>query len=127
MKLWLGSQELVAELALTPKQREIGMMFRTNIAENEGMLFVFALPWRVSFWMTNVPISLSCAYIDPEGEILEIRDMKAHDPTPIISQTERIQYVLETKQGWFERNKVGVGSMVRTEHGSLDETFFNQR
>ena len=41
MKLWLGAEEMVAELALTGEQMQTGMMFRTNLAENAGMLFVF--------------------------------------------------------------------------------------
>src|ERR1051326_2976431 len=42
--LWIGPQVMVAELALTPLQVQTGMMFRTNMAENEGMLFVFGIP-----------------------------------------------------------------------------------
>ena len=51
MKLWLGAEEMVAELALTGPQMQTGMMFRTNLAESAGMLFVFPAPHRASFWM----------------------------------------------------------------------------
>jgi uncharacterized membrane protein (UPF0127 family) len=124
VKLWLGPQEITAEQALSEGQIQTGMMFRKEMAENEGMLFVFSAPHQVSFWMRNTLIPLSCAYIDPEGAILEIHDMKALDETPIRSQTNRVQYVLEVNQGWFERNKVGVGMLVRTEQGTLRETYF---
>jgi hypothetical protein len=127
IKLWLGAQEVTAELALTRLQISTGMMFRTNLAEHEGMLFVFALPHRASFYMKNTLLPLSCAYLDPDGTILEIRDMKPLDETPIEAATDRVQYVLEMKQGWFERNKVTVGAEVRTERGSLRETFFRGR
>src|SRR6476660_613630 len=50
--LWIGPHIMVAELALTPVQVQTGMMFRTNMAENEGMLFVFAKPQPRAFWMT---------------------------------------------------------------------------
>src|SRR5262245_10530622 len=67
MKLWVGAQELATELALNDRQRMTGMMFRTNLAENEAMLFVFPVPHRTSFYMKNTTVPLSAAYIDPEG------------------------------------------------------------
>ena len=127
VRLWVGAQEIVAEVASTQRQLEIGMMFRTNILENEGMLFLFPNSIRMSFWMTNVPIALSCAYMDRQGTILEIYDMKPNDPTPILSKSSDIQFVLETKQGWFDRNNVATGMVVRTERGSLAETFFRRQ
>jgi hypothetical protein len=124
VKLWLGTQEIAAEIALTLRQIETGMMFRTNISESEAMLFVFAAPHQASFWMKNVPLALSCAYLDPEGIILEIRDMHPQDTNPIVARSERVQFVLETARGWFERHQVSTGALVRTEMGSLRETFF---
>ena len=126
VKLWLGAHELSAEVARTEKERTIGMMFRTNIAENEAMLFVFPYAARVAFWMKNVPIPLSCAYLNREGVILELHDMKPHDETPIPADSREVQYVLETAQGWFERNQVGPGTLVQTDKGSLRETFFGR-
>lgn len=126
-KLWLGAQELSAELAHTPLQVQTGMMFRTNMAETEGMLFVFSVPHRASFWMRNTLIPLSCAYIGSDGTILEIHDMKPKDETPIEAGTDKIQYVLEVNRGWFDRNKVSTGMVVRTERGSLRESFFGRR
>ncbi len=127
VKLWLGSKELITEIARTPNQLATGMMFRKEMAENEAMLFIFAQPHKASFYMKNTLIPLSCAYIDSEGVILEIRDMKPLDEKPIEAASNRIQFVLETKQGWFERNKVGVGALLRTEKGSLVETFLGRR
>jgi uncharacterized protein len=126
IKVWLGSEELVTEVARTDLQLRTGMMFRETIAENEAMIFVFDRPDYRAFWMTNVSVPLSCAYIDPNGVILEIHDMTPQETKPIESATDRIQYVLETKQGWFDRNKVSTGMVVRTEIGSLAETFFRR-
>ena len=56
LKLWLGAEELVAELALTGVQQQTGMMFRTTMAENAGMLFPFTAPPRVGFWLMNCPL-----------------------------------------------------------------------
>lgn len=127
IQLWLGSQELIAEQALTEDQVQTGMMFRTEMAENEGMLFVFGVAHQAQFWMRNTLVPLSCAFIDPTGVILEVRDMKSLDETPIASKFQNVQYVLETKQGWFERNRVSPGMVVRSERGTLEETYFGKR
>jgi len=127
IKVWLGSQELVTEVAATDLQIRTGMMFRETIAENEAMLFVFDRPEYRAFWMKNVSVPLSCAYIDPDGVILETHNMTPQETKPIESASDRIQFVLETKQGWFERNKISTGTVVRTERGSLAETFFRRR
>ena len=127
LKLWLGAQELATELAITPVQIQTGMMFRTNLAENAGMLFVFPDRDRRGFWMKNCPHPLSCAYIDSDGVILETYDMKPHDESSILSRSDQIQYVLEVNQGWFKRNNVGAGAVIRSERGTLRETFFKRR
>ena len=127
IKLWLGAREIVAELATNDAQRMAGMMFRTTMGEDEGMLFIFPVPHRTGFWMKNTLIPLSCAYIDPEGQILEIHNMTPKDETPILAASNRILFVLETNQGWFEKNKISVGTVVRTEQGSLMETFLRRQ
>src|SRR5579862_9075552 len=58
MKLYLGAQQMTTELARTEKEQECGMMFRTNMAENEGMLFLMPRPMRASFWMKNCTLPL---------------------------------------------------------------------
>src|SRR5947207_329479 len=127
IKVWLGSQELVTEIARTDLQIRTGMMFREAIAENEAMIFVFDRPDYRAFWMKNVSVPLSCAYIDPDGVILEIHDMTPQETKPIESATNRIQFVIETKEGWFDRNKVSTGAVGRTETGSVAGPFFRRR
>ncbi len=123
MKLWLGPEEMIAELALTPEQRQTGMMFRTNMAENAGMLFAFALPHRAAFWMKNCIVPLSAAYIGADGVILELHDFEPGNTNAVVAASDRVQFVLETPRGWFKRHNVTVGAVVRTEHGSLAGTF----
>jgi uncharacterized protein len=103
------------------------MMWRTNMAEMEGMLFIFGEPHRASFWMRNTLLPLSCAYIDSAGVVLELRDMQPRDETGLEAETDRVQYVLEVNQGWFRRHGIDRGAMVRTDRGSLAETFFGKR
>jgi uncharacterized membrane protein (UPF0127 family) len=123
IKLWLGTQQLDTEVALTLPQVSTGMMFRTNMLENEAMIFVFAEPRPREFYMKNCVVPLSAAYMDSDGTILEIVSLVPGVEVPVASQSDKVQFVLETKQGWFERNKVPVGSVIRTERGSLRETF----
>lgn len=127
LKLYVGANELTTELALSELQIRTGMMFRTNVLENEAMLFVFPGPRQVGFWMKNVDIPLSCAYIDPDGIILETHDMVPHEEKAIQSASDRVQFVLETKKGWFDRHNIKPGVLIRTERGSLLETFFKRR
>ena len=126
MKLWLGPKEVTAELALSLVEIQTGMMFRKEMGENEGMLFVFPRPHRTAFYMKNTYVPLTCAYIDAEGAIAELHDLEPLNQTPVEARTDNVQYVLEMKRGWFEKNKIGVGTVLRTEHGSLPDTFFRK-
>jgi uncharacterized membrane protein (UPF0127 family) len=126
IKVWLGAQELVAEVATQPLQIATGMMFRTNLLENEGMLFVFGDVAPRNFYMRNCTVPLSAAYIGPDGVILEIAKLDPGDEVGVQSTNSNIQFVLEVRQGWFERHNVPAGSVVRTERGSLAETFFRR-
>jgi hypothetical protein len=122
-KLFVGNQEIDSEVAVTERQLAKGMMFRKEMGEKEGMLFVFSFPHRASFYMRNTILPLSCAYIDADGAILEIHDMKPLEEKPITAATDQIQYVLETAQGWFERHQITIGANVRAQGGSLKATF----
>lgn len=125
MKLWLGAEEIDAELALTLEQEATGLMYRTNPpGEKEGMLFPLPVTQQASFWMTNCPVPLGAAYISPDGVIQEIHAFQANDARPVFSARENIRFVLETSAGWFERHHIGTNTVVRTEHGSLMQTFF---
>ena len=123
LKLWLGSEELAAEMALTAEQERTGMMFRTNITDTDAMIFVFPFPQRASFWMKNCPESISAAYIDPEGVIQEIHHLEKQDTNAVTAATDNIKYVLETSDGWFDRHHISTGTVIRTERGTLAETF----
>jgi uncharacterized membrane protein (UPF0127 family) len=76
--------------------------------------------------MRNCFVPLSAAYISPEGVILEIINMKPHDETGIPSQSANVQFVLEVPQGWFARHNISPGAVIRTDKGSLRETFFQK-
>jgi hypothetical protein len=123
MKFYLGAETLDVELALTWEQERTGMMFRTNLTDKDAMFFVLTEPQRASFWMTNCPESLSAAYITPEGVIAEIHHLEKNDNVGVVANSDNILYVLEVKDGWYTRHNISTGTVVRTEKGTLRETF----
>lgn len=103
--------EVEAEIAEDEAKRRKGLMERTELAENAGMLFVYDREQSLSFWMRNTLIPLSIAYIGAEGRIVDIQDMQPLDETPHPS-AEPAQYALEVNQGLFEERGVEVGDEV---------------
>ena len=127
MKIYLGAETFDAELALTSEEEMTGMMFRTNIQETDAMLFVLPQPQRANFWMKNCPESISAAYITADGVIQEIHHLEKNDTNGVVAARDDIQFVLETKEGWFARHQIAPGAMITSEKGSLAETFLQRR
>jgi uncharacterized membrane protein (UPF0127 family) len=100
--------ELSVEIADDPAEQQRGLMERTELAENAGMLFVFEQEQQRSFWMKDTLIPLSIAYIDSGGRIIDIQDMEPLDTTPHPS-AEPAQYALEVNQGFYEEHGIEVG------------------
>jgi uncharacterized protein len=90
-----------------------GLMDRTTLGENRGMLFVFPEERELSFWMKNTLIPLSIAFIDSESRIIDIQDMKPLDDVPPhYVSAEPAQQALEVNQGFFDERDVRVGDRV---------------
>lgn len=102
-------------IADTPKKQMQGLMFRTELAENEGMLFVFDKPDKRHFWMKNTYLPLDIIFIDENKTILQIEhvDPCAADPCSIYSSNSNaVAYVLETNQNVTLENNVVVGNKI---------------
>lgn len=127
LKMFVGTVELQVEQARTEKQIQTGMMFRKKMADTQGMLFIHPDVRERGYWMKNVTVPLSIAYIDPAGRILEVHDMEPLNTNSVFSVSRNIQYALEVPQGWFKRKGVGPGAVVMTEKGSLPKTYFPNR
>ncbi|MCF7669628.1 MAG: DUF192 domain-containing protein [Verrucomicrobia bacterium] len=125
--LYVGTNTVTAEIAQRPIQISTGLMFRKQLEENHGMLFVFAQPHRASFYMKNTSIPLTCAYIDSEGVILEIHDMQPFNEEPITAEHDNIQFVLEMSQNWFANHGVTTGAVITADSGSLSDVFIPTR
>jgi uncharacterized protein len=102
--------EVRVEIADDDAERARGLMHRTALAENRGMLFVFRREEQLSFWMKDTLIPLSIAFIDSEGRIVDIQNMKPlDDDPPSYVSAEPARYALEVNRGFFEERGVEVG------------------
>ena len=107
----VGPHPVAAEVAATPDQRTIGLMYRFSLPADHGMLFVFPEPQPLSFWMRNTYIPLSIAYIDVEGRILNVVELAPRSDATHPSRGEAL-YALEMRKGWFADKGVGPGTRV---------------
>lgn len=110
--LYAGMHRIVAELAVTPEQRAIGLMGRRSLEENQGMLFVFEDPRKQCFWMENTLVPLSIAFLRDDGTITNIEHMQPLDRSAHCS-TEPVRYALEVRQFWFDQRNIKPGLQIR--------------
>ena len=111
-RLQAGIHNISAELAITPEQREIGLMNRSSMGSNEGMLFVFERPGQQCFWLKNTLIPLSIAFLADDGSIVNIDSMKPQTLDSHCSE-KPVRYVLEMNEGWFAKRGIKAGAKVR--------------
>ncbi|MGH8747424.1 MAG: DUF192 domain-containing protein [Burkholderiales bacterium] len=109
--LSLGMREIHAELANSVPARMQGLMYRTSLAPNSGMLFLYEHPAMECMWMKNTLIPLSVAFFDQAGTLINVEPMQPQ--TEDSHCTERpASYSLEMEQGWFARNGIGAGAVL---------------
>lgn len=111
LKLAAGIHNIVAQVAQTPDERATGLMFRSALPANEGMLFVFEHPAKQCFWMKNTLLPLSAAFISDDGTVLNIEDMKPQTLDSHCSVAP-VRYVLEMNQGWFAKRGIKPGTRL---------------
>ena len=109
--LKVGPHAVAAEVASTPDQRSLGLMYRFSLPADHGMLFVFPEPQPLAFWMRNTYIPLSIAFIDAEGRILNVDEMAPRSDATHPSRGEAL-YALEMRKGWFAERGVAPGARV---------------
>lgn len=103
---------LKVEIAQDEETRMHGLMYREDMPEDEGMLFVFSEQRILSFWMRNTFIPLDIAFINTEGLIVDIKRMEPLDESRQYISLAPALYALEVNAGWFEKNKIKIGSEV---------------
>ena len=111
IKLNAGMFLIDTQVASTPEQREIGLMFRQQMPQNEGMLFVFERPGEQCFWMKNTLLPLTAAFVADDGTIVNLADMKPQTTDSHCSK-KPVRYVLEMNQGWFAKKGIKTGTKL---------------
>jgi uncharacterized membrane protein (UPF0127 family) len=107
-KLNAGMHVLDVQLAQTPEQRQIGLMWRKEMPQHEGMLFVFEQAAQQCFWMRNTLIPLSAAFVADDGTVVNIADMKPQSDDSHCSD-KPVRFVLEMNLGWFAKRQIKAG------------------
>jgi uncharacterized membrane protein (UPF0127 family) len=109
--LTAGIHQIDTQLALTPEQRQIGLMHRREMPQQEGMLFVFEQAGTQCFWMKNTLLPLTAAFVDDQGTIVNLADMRPQT-TDSHCSAKPVRYVLEMNVGWFTKKGIKAGSKL---------------
>jgi uncharacterized protein len=112
VKLSAGMHQIDAQVALTPEQRQIGLMFRKNMPQHEGMIFVFEQPAEQCFWMKNTLLPLTAAFVADDGTIVNLADMKPQS-TDSHCSAGPVRYVLEMNKDWFSKKGIKAGTKLQ--------------
>src|SRR3990167_1534486 len=112
VKLSAGMHLIDAQVAATIEQRSTGLMFRRDMPQSEGMLFVFEQASVQCFWMKNTLLPLTAAFVSDDGTIVNFADMKPQT-TDSHCSAKPVRFVLEMNQGWFAKKGIKPGSRLR--------------
>jgi uncharacterized membrane protein (UPF0127 family) len=104
-----AADTVVAEVAATPEERSEGLMYRDEVPDGTGMLFVFPDSRVRSFWMANTYVPLDIAYLDPSFRVVDIVQMEPLVTESYVSSAPAM-YGLEVRQGWFAEEGIEVGA-----------------
>ncbi len=108
VSLRAGTFGIQAQVASTPEQMSTGLMFRREMPQHEGMLFVYPAPGMHCFWMKNTLLPLTIAFIADDGRIVNLADMKPQSLDSHCS-AQPVRYALEMNQGWFAKRGITAG------------------
>ena len=111
VKLTTGMHVIDAQVATTTEQRMTGLMFRQEMPQHEGMLFVFEYPSQQCFWMKNTLLPLSVAFVDDDGTIVNLDEMQPQTLNSHCS-AKPVRYVLEMNKGWFSKKGIKAGTKL---------------
>ena len=100
-----------AELADTPAARQTGLMYRTFMPTNAGMLFLFPEKAIHCFWMRNTKLPLTIAFIDDDGKIVNLSDMEPETQNNHCPRVP-VRFALEMNQKWFAQRALGPGTVI---------------
>ncbi len=108
----VGDRTVSMQVAANRQEMEHGLMFRTALEADEGMLFIYEKPQQMNFWMRNTLIPLNIGFFDAEGVLKETHEMFPRDERTKSSHNRDLLYALEMNEGWFSRNGVKPGAKL---------------
>ena len=108
----IGEKTARLQLAVREGEMQHGLMERRALGVDEGMLFVYERPQRMSFWMHNTPTALDIGFFDRGGQLKEVWPMQPFDETTVASRGSELQFALEMNQGWYAANGVRPGAQL---------------
>ena len=111
VELTAGMYRIDTQVALSPQERQTGLMFRKEMPQQEGMLFVFEQPATQCFWMKNTLLPLTAAFLADDGTIVNLVDMQPQSLDSHCS-AKPVRYVLEMHQGWFAKRGLKAGARL---------------
>lgn len=103
-----GMHLIQTQVAQDFDQRQTGLMWRKEMPQNEGMLFVFEQAGVQCFWMRNTILPLTAAFVADDGTIVNLEDMKPMSDDSHCSK-KPVRFVLEMNQGWFAKRNIQAG------------------
>lgn len=110
-QLSISEYKISVELALTPTEQAQGLMFRRQLDENNGMLFIYKHQHEVCMWMKNTVIPLEVAFIDQSGHIINLAQMQPLRKATHCS-SKSVHYALEMNNNWFSSRNIKAGDKV---------------
>ena len=111
LELFAGMHRVEAEVAATFDSRQTGMMQRTSMPTQRGMLFVFPEVARHCMWMRKTLLPLSVAFLDEKGRIINVEEMQPQTDDNHCA-TKPARYALEMNPGWFKSRGLGAGFSI---------------
>lgn len=111
----INDKTVYVEVADSPKEQSLGLMFRKKLEKDEGMLFIFDDNRKHSFWMKNTLITLDMIWLDSKKEVVHIEHSAPpckESPCPTYSSQYPAKYVLELNGGWAIENDLKLGDTL---------------
>lgn len=110
--LTVGEKVLRVQIVVTMEEQQRGLMGRTDLGADDGMVFVYPAPQQMSFWMSNTPTPLDIGFFTEDGVLGEVYPMYAFDKTTVKSVGQDYTLALEVNQGWFSKHGLKPGVKI---------------
>ena len=108
----VGDRTVQMQLAVFPLEMQHGLMGRRDLGTDQGMIFLYESPTRMSFYMRNTPTPLDIGFFSADGQLREVFQMYPFDERTVNSRSASLQFALEMNQGWYKANDVKSGAQL---------------